>query len=58
MAKKRKTHVRVSGASAPGKKDYVEKLIENALTVSSVMDPAGLPLNPGMIQPPKKKKRK
>jgi len=58
MAKKRKTHVRVSGASAPGKKDHVEKLIEKALIVSSANDPAGLSLNPEMIQPPKKKKRK
>ena len=57
MAKKKKTHVRVSGASAPGKKANVEKLIENTLIVSSMIDPAGLSLNPGMIQPPKKKKR-
>jgi hypothetical protein len=48
-------HVRVSGASAR-KKANVEKLIEKALIVSSVIDPVGLSLNPG-IQPPKKKKR-
>jgi hypothetical protein len=57
MAKRKKTHVRVSGAS-DRKKDHVEKLIENALTLSSANDPAGFSLNPGMIQPPKKKKRK
>jgi hypothetical protein len=57
MAKKKKTHARGGGASAPGKKGFVEKLIENSLIISSVIDPASVSLSPARKRPAKKKKR-